>query len=517
MIGVVMSGGSGRAKVESPAKLTVIAGVSTAVITWSSPYYEYMLVDGVYYYPVNAEGNSVFEIPVTLDEDMTIRARTVAMSQPHEIEYTMRFASDAIKPVNVKGSNLLKIVLLASPGFLIFTGLIIFLKQKIIFFLKQKKWSVFILLLFLIYIIPPGCADNAADAGSGGPGGGLSRVSGMELQFAENFDVEYYKGGYALITISDEGRFLVVPENAEAPSGIAEDITVLKRPVKNIYLAATSAMCLFDALDSLENIRFSGSRAEDWYIENAKTAMVSGNILYAGKYSAPDYELIMSHSCQLAIESTMINHAPEVKEKLEYVGIPVLTDQSSYESHPLGRTEWIKLYAVLVGKEAFAEQLFNRQAAYLGDVTGEVETEKTVAFFYISSSGFVIARKTGDYVTKMIELAGGDYIFKNLGDSQSASSTVTLEMETFYATAKEADFIIYNSAIDGEIHSLEELINKNILLKEFKAVQNGNVWCTGKNLYQETTRLGLMISDIRRMLTESGGNLTELNFMYKLR
>lgn len=116
----------------------------------------------------------------------------------------------------------------------------------------------------------------------------------------------------------------------------------------------------------------------------------------------------------------------------------------------------------------------------------------------------------------MIELAGGNYIFENLGDPTKATSTINLEMEKFYATAKDADFIIYNSTIGGEVSSMSELLSKSNLLKDFKAVQNGNVWCTDKNLFQETTQLGLMISDIHRMLTESDGNLTKLNFMYKL-
>ena len=64
---------------------------------------------------------------------------------------------------------------------------------------------------------------------------------------------------------------------------------------------------------------------------------------YAGKYNAPDYELILSKACDLAIESTMISHSPEVKEQLEQLGIPVLVERSSYESHPLGRMEWLKL------------------------------------------------------------------------------------------------------------------------------------------------------------------------------
>ena len=382
--------------------------------------------------------------------------------------------------------------------------------------MKKRRYILMTISVTLIFLLLAGCAANTSDTPKKGLGNGWRIESSMKLQYAKNFSVDYYNGGYALITISDGSRYLVVPQDREIPADIDTDVTVLRQPVKNIYLVATSAMCLFDALDSLDNISMSGTKAEDWYIQNAKAAIEAGDILYAGKYNAPDYELIMSKGCNLAIESTMINHVPEVKEKLEAVSIPVLIDQSSYESHPLGRTEWIKLYAVLMGKEDAAERLFDEQAAYMNDVAGKENTGKTVAFFYISSSGYAIARKSGDYVTKMIELAGGNYIFKNLGDPETATSTVTLEMEKFYATAKDADFIIYNSTIGGEIYSIEELITKNSLLENFKAVQNGNVWCTGKNLYQETTQLGLMISDIRRMLTESDGNLTELNFMYKL-
>ena len=97
--------------------------------------------------------------------------------------------------------------------------------------------------------------------------------------------------------------------------------------------------------------------------------MDAGEILYAGKYNAPDFERILSSSCGLAVESTMINHVPEVREKLEELGVPVLVDQSSYEPHPLGRTEWIKLYGALLGKEDEAERLFAEQAAYLDAVS----------------------------------------------------------------------------------------------------------------------------------------------------
>jgi len=96
-IEVTLSGGSGRASVESPAEITVDGETITATIVWSSPHYEYMLVDGVKYDPVQTEGNSVFEIPVVLDEDMPVSASTVAMSEPHLIEYTLHFDSSTVK------------------------------------------------------------------------------------------------------------------------------------------------------------------------------------------------------------------------------------------------------------------------------------------------------------------------------------------------------------------------------------------------------------------------------------
>ena len=95
---VTLEGGSGRATVESPAALTVADGKMTATIVWSSPNYDYMIVDGEKYLPTNTEGNSTFEIPVAaLDTALTVTADTVAMSTPHEIEYTLTFAADSLK------------------------------------------------------------------------------------------------------------------------------------------------------------------------------------------------------------------------------------------------------------------------------------------------------------------------------------------------------------------------------------------------------------------------------------
>ena len=274
---------------------------------------------------------------------------------------------------------------------------------------------------------------------------GLVFESRMELQYAENFTVDYYEGGYVLLTTAPDGRkFLIVPENKEIPENLEEGTVTLRQPVKDLYLVASSAMDLFRALDGLDSIAFSGQKEDGWYIEEAREAMEQGAMVYAGKYSKPDYELIVSGGCTLAIENMMISHSPEVTEKLEEFGIPVMIEYSSYEPHPLGRVEWIKFYGALLDKEEEAERIFEEQTVIFERVAADEKTDKTVAFFFVTANGMIQVRQSSDYIPKMIEFAGGKYIFENLGDEETRRSTINIQVEEFYAGAKDADFLIYN-------------------------------------------------------------------------
>ena len=97
-IELTMEGGSGRASIQSPAQLAIADGAATATLEWSSPNYDYMLVNSEKYLPVNTEGNSVFEVPVeALDVPLTMIGDTVAMSTPHEVEYTVTFHSETLE------------------------------------------------------------------------------------------------------------------------------------------------------------------------------------------------------------------------------------------------------------------------------------------------------------------------------------------------------------------------------------------------------------------------------------
>ena len=337
----------------------------------------------------------------------------------------------------------------------------------------------------------------------------------MELLYANQFSVDRYENGISLVTVGDGEKYLLVPENETVET--SGDITVITTPADNIYLAASSAMDLFFGIGADDRIFAASTLERDWSLPYVKQAMSDEDILYAGKYSAPDYELILSEGCGIAIESTMIYHKPEVKEQLERFGIPVFVERSSYESHPLGRLEWVKLYGLMTGKEEEAEKLFSEQSELLQSVSQNGSAGKTAAFFYISQKGSAVVRKPDDYVSKMIQLAGGEYIFTSddLNTEENAQSTTDMQFEAFYAAAKDADVLIYSSTIDGGIDDISTLLEKNSLFADFKAVKSGNVWCTDKNMFQQTTAAAEIISDLNLIFTDNAGDETE--FFYRLK
>lgn len=486
---VELLGGSGRASVTSPAKVEIKDGKAVATLEWSSPNYDYMVVDGEKYLPVNTEGNSVFQIPVeAFDQDIAVIADTVAMSTPHEIEYTLNFHAGE------NGQNAAKADTTGqedSDG-----------AEK-----GQQTAAV---------------GGNPAKTAAAP----LTYDHSMELSYAENFAVDYYEGGYKLLTTRLNGdRILIVPKHQQAPKdaealvspsaeGEPGKLIVLQEPVKNLYLVASSVMDMFAQLDSMDAISMCGLKEEDWYIPAAKQAMKDGTLLYAGKYSQPDYELLLSQNCSMAIENSMIYHTPEVMEKLGEFGIPTLVEYSSYEEHPLGRVEWVRFFGALLDQEEKADQLFEKQKEALKRVEAEESTGKTVAFFYITSNGLVQVRQSTDYIPKMIELAGGKYVFENLGDPDSRRSTVNLQLEDFYDGAQDADFLVYNTTIDRQVQTLEDLLKKCSLLKDFKAVKNHQVWCTTEDMYQQSMSAGNLIEDFHRMLT---GDDKETRYLYRLK
>lgn len=348
-------------------------------------------------------------------------------------------------------------------------------------------------------------------------GGNLVHTGSLDLAWATGFTVDLYEGDRALACIADGTRYLFVPAG-NAPQGIAEDVTVLERPLSNIYLASSSTLCLFAALGAVDCVSHVSVTQETCTVEAFTQAIASGDIVYGGKYSAPDYEAFLNGGCRLAVENTMIYHTPEVREKLMQLGVPVIVEQSSLESAPLGRLEWIMLWGAMLDKVSAAQEVLDRQAQLIADVEARVAAQPldcTVAFFYINANGAAVVRKPGDYVAKMIAMAGGTYAFAQLaGADENRSSSTTLEMEAFYAQAKDADVIIYNSTVAGRLKGLDELVALNPLLADFKAVKNRRAWCCEQNVYQQMTATGEVVADLHEAIADTDRD--ELTFFFRL-
>ena len=386
-----------------------------------------------------------------------------------------------------------------------------------------RRWiSVLIAICMAMAFLLSGCGGSGGSGTENGDGNeaqagpeipGLKYESTLDLKKATGYSVYRYEGGYDLIDIHDHQKFLLVPEGGTVPEGLDADITVLEKPIDRIYLAATATMAMFCSCDALDNIRMSSIKPEAWTFDEPKKAMEEGKIIYTGKYSAPDYETMLDEECDLALESTMIDHTPEVQEMIEDLGIPVMVDRSSYESDPMGRAEWIKLYGVLTDHEEQANAFFDKQMESIKDLDNFKNTEKTVAFFYISSDGKVVVRRSTDYIPKMIDIAGARYVFKDL-DDESGRTSIDMSMETFYDAAVDADYIIYNGSIDGSVKTMEDLLAKDPVMKKMAAVQNNNCWVTGSAMYQRTDIVADMILDFHKLFSED--NPTDLKYLKKL-
>lgn len=394
----------------------------------------------------------------------------------------------------------------------------------------MKKGLVAVLLAALLAGLCVGCGSTGSSDGASGDAQqtesqtgldpnapeieGLTYESTVNLEYAERFKIYRYEGGYSVIRVYDGRDYILIPEGGEIPTDLPDSVTVIQKPLDNVYIQATSSMCFFASMDAMDALRLSGTKEDGWYIDAAVEAMKKGDLLFAGKYSEPDYEMLVSESCDLALESTMILHNPEVLEKLEEMGIPVFIERSNYEKHPLAKTEWVKVIGEMVDQPEKAEELFEVQKGYVQSLDEFENTEKTVAFFFVNENGVVVTRKSDDYLPAMIELAGGRYCFENLGDPEKATSGVNMTMEEFYASTKDVDYLIYNASIADPLESVDDLIKINALFADYKAVKEGHVWTTGKSLHQATDSLGGMILDINTMLTDDSAE--ELTYMKHL-
>ncbi|MGI6400584.1 MAG: ABC transporter substrate-binding protein [Thermoguttaceae bacterium] len=384
----------------------------------------------------------------------------------------------------------------------------------------MRALTVFSAVILSAVCLFSGCERSQRSVDERSVGVQSEKIQPLVLEYAKEFSVERFADGTALVHIADDRDYALIPRGSTwAPPANA---TVIRTPIDSFYLAGSATLDMFLRLDALDRVSCCSASASNVANPDVKSAIRSGAIEYIGKYSAPDYERLLTLGQPLAIESTMIYHTPKVREQLEKLGIPVMIERANYESELLGRLEWIKLYGLLLGKEAEATAFFEREKAKVAALAASLSdedpaTRPKVAFFYVSSNGYVNVRKPGDYLCKTIELAGGRYAFDNLDSTSTdgrAQSTLNVDWETFYKEAVDADVIIYNGTIDASTKTLDDLIAKNSLFGEFKAVQSGNVWGTGPRMYQESGAIADVLLEFKGAIDGDVAFATQ--YLYRL-
>ena len=320
----------------------------------------------------------------------------------------------------------------------------------------------------------------------------------MPLQFAKNFTIEMFKGGYRLISAGTGGyKYLVVPEGMKVPEGLEEGTYVLQMPINRVYMASTGMMSLVDAIGANDRGPLVGTDKSGWYLPNVVAAMDAGTIAFGGKYSEPDFELMVANDIQLHINTTMIDSKPEVLEKFEELKIPSLVEDSSKEGHPLARVEWVKLFGVLFGMEDEANAYFDSQVKMVEAATSP-SLGKTVAMGYVASDGEkCYARNGGDYYAQMLGMAGGDYVCADMEPTKAGNSNMTFE--EWYNKFKDADYFFYMN-FAAKFNSIQEMIEFNPLFADFKAVKEGRVWVTSKDFTQSTAAIAGILQDMNTIL-----------------
>ncbi|MFQ7035695.1 MAG: ABC transporter substrate-binding protein [Candidatus Borkfalkia sp.] len=349
----------------------------------------------------------------------------------------------------------------------------------------------------------------------------LTSTGKEENTFAELFSIEHLKDenekAYSKIEVFDKEKkldtsWLLLPEGVDKVSGAPAGVNIMTfRDRQNIMVSSASTMALINAMDALSKVPMTTADTT-WRIQEIKDAIDKGTVKEVGKYSKPDYEQIISIGAEkhvtFAVFSTMLDSVPDVYDQLtKTCNLRIMRDQSSYESHPLGRTEWIKIYGEIFDMRDKSDAVFNGQVEILNETTSKINVpeaeRKTVLIFYTTSTKDTFyVRNAADYVTELVNLGGGKQVAE-IGPGKSGNTKMT--QESFIQECSQADYVLYNwtSGASGvKDESLQGLIDARLgdWFKDFKAYKEGNVWRTSNDFYQKMDKMGEMVADIYKML-----------------
>jgi len=337
----------------------------------------------------------------------------------------------------------------------------------------------------------------------------LVKTGELELKYAKSFSVEYFEGGYKILTDGNGDKTILIPVGKEVPE-LDEDIKVVHQPVKKVGPFSTVNMTMLRALDSIDMATIVTTPLDGWYVDDVIERMESGQITFVGRNNSPDYELIQAANPDvILLTASMDENTLKMIESLEELGINWIGMNVNMENDPRGRLEWVKYVGAILDKEEEAEEFFERELKKIEEIENSTlesdGVKPKVSYVRITDDGYTV-KNQGDYSVKMLELAGGDYIFKDLNPGKDG--TLKISAEEFYKAAEDADIIIYEN-MGAFVGTMEEFLEKGDHLSGIKAVKEGRVWVTKRNYWQSADKAADMIKELRDIFTTPHGELEE--------
>ena len=391
--GFLWSGGTGKVSITC-SQIRISGGQAYATITFSSSHYQYVKANGSKYLPVSQGGSTTFEIPVELNKNNKIIGMTTAMSQAHEITYSIFVylaGAQAAEGSSVIGAGMdseSKKLDQDAPS-------IIGLEYQGEVELNHAQY-------FKIYEYEQGIKLLEIDLASGTPRENQEDESGEVQQSTEmtqsgrvetkttdqsKKEEEQTEDGASEASqnqseqedkselyLNNIVKYLIVPDGVEIPVGLDKETIVIQQPTDNTYVASDVILDKLEQLGALNQVKAVASEEKDCTNEIIKNALKDKSVDSIGKYDEPDYKKLIKDECNLTVMDTEIlpqedsetqetlenqlNTMKEILSKYDTLNIPVFIDRSIDEEDELAQAEWLKVYGAIFGCEDKAEAIY---------------------------------------------------------------------------------------------------------------------------------------------------------------
>ena len=354
------SGGSGRATI-SCRSVTVTNGRAYATIAFSSTNYGYVKAAGGVYYPSIEGGESVFTIPIQLNANNTIIGMTTAMSQAHEVTYTIYVYIEAAGAGALSGGEEIKLEHAELLKMFRYDNGCVLVE------IDRTKDTV---------LDPEKLAketeENKDDAAQNKTAPTEETTEAAEEEGGQSnvkTDADYAMELYQ----ADVVKYLIVPEGVEIPAGMEKQVLVIRLPKDSVYVSSEDEAEAMESLGLLELIKATGLTEENCKNEALKNLLKDGKVVSTGEIDDVDYNKLVKAEADLVLgaggdilpkEAEKDKKAKDyqdqytkITERMALLNIPMLIDRSADEKDPKGQLEWLKLYGILFGKEKEADAL----------------------------------------------------------------------------------------------------------------------------------------------------------------